>query len=139
MQLGWGQKTLRMLKMSLRRLRKVPITWFYSFYDKNAERYISTEEPMTILGALRLIEVRSAAVGQQPTVKTVKSPTADRPERIKSRFRFNEYIERNLSMGYTKPVFLNVAMTLRGEIALSLYSFLDIVMADKVSWERRMP
>ncbi len=137
MQLGWGQKTLRMLKMSLRRLRKVPITWFYSFYDKNAEQYISTEEPMTILGALRLIEVRSAAAGQQPRVKAVKSPTADRPERIKSRFRFNEYIERNLSMGYTKPVFLNVAMTLRGEIALSLYSFLDIVMADKLSWERR--
>lgn len=37
MGLGWGRKTFVQVKASLGRLRKVPITWRYSFFDKASE------------------------------------------------------------------------------------------------------
>ena len=49
MRLTWGKKTFLLLKGSLRRLRRTPITWSYAFFDHASKRLISTEEPLTIL------------------------------------------------------------------------------------------
>jgi len=118
MEISWGQKRRNLLKDSLRRLRKVPITWHYAF--QNHGRIQMLEEPITILSKLRLSEAHSKIWSQTSNI-----------------FRFNEYIENNLIQGYRKPVFFKIAMTIRGEIALALYNFLDIVMASKKQWQRR--
>lgn len=124
MKLGWGKKQLLLLKRSLRSLRKVPITWQYSFFDKDAGRHHRFEEPINLLSKLRIYEsrnLRSRSNGYEGV----------------SYFRFNEQIEKNLLRQHTKPVLVDVVMEIRGEIALTLYAFLDVVMADKFTWQRR--
>jgi hypothetical protein len=130
MRLSWGKKTYDLLKASLRRLRKVPITWEWSFYDKTIRKLRRFEEPLNILGKLQFREVLRRDPGGS------RRQTAD-PGGDASCFRFNEYIERNLMYRHTKPIFFEVAMRLRGEIALGLYAFLDVILPDKLTWERR--
>ncbi len=118
MEISWGKKRRNLLKNSLRRLRKVPITWQYAF--KHRDHIEMIEEPITILSKLRLHEAYSNATARSSNV-----------------FRFNEYIEKNLIEGYRRPMFFREAMSIRGEIALALYNLLDIVMTSKTSWQRR--
>lgn len=120
MDISWGADTPGQIKNSLRRLRTVPITWQFSFFDNERKKYIQFEEPITLLEELRLWMV------DQET------------EESKSYFRINKYIDQNLSRNHTKPVLLEIAMGIRGELALLLYTFLDIIMADKWKWERRI-
>ncbi|NKE70152.1 hypothetical protein [Candidatus Manganitrophus noduliformans] len=124
MKLGWGKKQLLLLKRSLRSLRKVPITWQYSFFDKDAGRHHLFEEPINLLSKLRIYESRNLR------------SRSDGYEGV-SYFRFNEQIEKNLLRQHTKPILVDVVMEIRGEIALTLYAFLDVVMADKFAWQRR--
>jgi hypothetical protein len=124
MKLGWGKKQLSLLKRSLRSLRKVPITWQYSFFDKDAGRHHFFEEPINLLSRLRIYESRNLQSRNEGYEGV-------------SYFRFNEQIEKNLLRQHTKPILVDVVMEIRGEIALSLYSFLDVVMADKFTWQRR--
>jgi hypothetical protein len=124
MKLGWGKKQLLFLKQSLRALRKVPITWQYSFFDKEFGRYHCFEEPINVLSMLRIHESRNVHSQNQ----NYKGTTT---------FRFNEQIEKNLQRQHSKPVLIDIVMEIRGEIAISLYSFLDVIMADKFAWQRR--
>jgi hypothetical protein len=120
MDISWGSDTPIQIKNSLRRLRTIPITWQFSFFDNESKKYVQFEEPITLLEELRLW-----MIGQET-------------EESKSYFRINKYIDQNLSRNHTKPVLLEIAMGIRGELALLLYTFLDIVMADKWKWERRI-
>jgi hypothetical protein len=138
MNLTWGKTTLKLLKASLRRLRKVPITWERSFYDKRLQQLKTLEEPVNILAKLRLMQAQKVKTKEQ--ARNIFAATDGRglSELEASFFRFNEYIEKNLEHRHTKPIFFDVAIRIRGEVALGLYSFLDVVMADKVAWERRL-
>lgn len=124
MKLGWGKKQMLLLKRSLRSLRKVPITWQYSFFDKDAGRHHLFEEPINLLSRLRIYESRNIQSRKEGYEGV-------------SYFRFNEQIEKNLLRQHTKPVLVDVVMEIRGEVALTLYAFLDVVMADKFAWQRR--
>jgi len=138
MRLTWGRKTFILLKESLRRLRKVPITWQFSFFDRTVGRIRTPEEPINILSQLRLINAHRKIKDIEKLLSDGVGERSADPESGISCFRFNQYIERNLLERHTKPIFFDTAMSLRGEIALGLYSFLDIVMADKLAWDRRL-
>lgn len=137
MRLGWGRKTYLFLKASLRRLRQVPITWRYAFVDRTTGQAIGEENTLTVLEVLRFLDRYQVSQGRGVmSPENLTDHNAD-PNHGASAFRFHTLIERNLLRRYTKPIFYDVAMGLRGEIALGLYSFLDVVMADKLTWERR--
>jgi hypothetical protein len=92
---------------------------------------VSNQDGLTILEKFRIAERHRVAHPEAANDATVK------PEGTAGLFRFHELIAANLERRYTKPIFFDVAMSLRGEIALGFYSFLDVVMADKTAWERR--
>ena len=52
-------------------------------------------------------------------------------------FQFDDHILKNLLSNYTKPFLFDVFIEIKGEIALKLYSYLDLIMADKNHFERR--
>src|SRR5207237_10920155 len=109
----------------------VPITWQTSFVHPATGEIVSTQDGLTILEKFRITERHRAARPEDVTDKTAI------PETVRGFFRFHELIAANLARRYTKPILFEIAMGLRGEIALGLYSFLDVVMANKPSWERR--
>lgn len=119
MGLTWGTSGIKQMTASLLRLRKIPITWTFSFFNKSSAKHIPFLEPINILAQLKL---------WQPNVGQKTGP---------AQFRFNEYIENNLKKNYVKPVYYDVIKAIRGEIALSLYSFLDIIMSQRNIWERK--
>lgn len=138
MGLTWGKKTYLLLKASLRKLRHTPITWRYAFVDEATRKAIGEENTLTILEALRFLDRYQLPQGRgEMRPQDLTDRNAD-PHQAASAFRFHTLIEQNLLRRYTKPIFFEVAMGLRGEIALALYSFLDIVMADKTAWQRRV-
>jgi len=51
-------------------------------------------------------------------------------------FQFDDHILKNLLDNYTKPFLFDVFIDIKGEIALKLYSYLDLIMADKNRFER---
>jgi hypothetical protein len=51
-------------------------------------------------------------------------------------FQFDDHILKNLLNNYTKPFLFDVFIDIKGEIALKLYSYLDLIMADKFRFER---
>ena len=52
-------------------------------------------------------------------------------------FRFDDFILKNLLANYTKPVLLDTVLSFESEIAQILYTYLDLILYDKPTYERR--
>jgi hypothetical protein len=124
----WGRGTLKGLKESLVRLKRVHISWIHAFKDIKKGTLAKIEDDFTILDRLRMASKEKLI---SPLTKGKKY------ELVIGEFRFHEYIENNLRNGGIKPVLFETIKHIHGEISITLYAFLDLVMADKTHWERR--
>src|SRR5438067_8737048 len=52
-------------------------------------------------------------------------------------FKFDDHVLANLQLNYTKPVCIEEFFRLKSEIAQLVYSHIDLMLADKVKYERK--
>ena len=118
---SWGSKVNKAITDSLMRLRFTPFVWEHSYYDSGSQETVERIDTFNILSELHLARrVRGeATVGET------------------SYFEFNDRILANLLAGFTRPVYLDTILTFQSEVAQILYTYLDLIMADKTRFERR--
>ena len=116
----WGSSVVVALTHSLRRLRQTPLTWRRAFYKSPSEQWVDMEE-FNLLEDLRIVT----------RVKDGHVTTAA------GYFRFNRGIRESHRASHNKPVQLEVVVGFRGGIAQVLYGHYDLVMSDKVRYERK--
>lgn len=119
----WSGRSYKQVKDSLERLRKIPIDWIHAFYCKDRDETHELLETFTILAVLKLYEKR----GKKQRVMEALSC-----------FRFNESIIANLLNNYSKPIWLDVVLNLHKEISILLYLHIDLVMAKRTDYARRL-
>jgi hypothetical protein len=122
--LGLSQsgKTNTLIKEMLSRLRKIPIDWINSFYDRNTKATESLIESFTILSDLIIFE-KSKTQGGQPSLAI-------------SSFQFDKRLLANWLNNYSKPLFLDDIFKFKKEVSILLYRYLDLMLADKIHYER---
>jgi hypothetical protein len=117
----WGTNVIDSLTQSLIRLRTIGIVWADAYYDGKTETIRDVLDPFTILSKVKIVRRRTdghvtTAVGY---------------------FRFDDDILNNLQANYTKPVILDTVLRFKSELAQVLYTYLDLILADKTIFERR--
>ncbi|MDQ3255184.1 MAG: replication initiation protein, partial [Acidobacteriota bacterium] len=118
----WGKNVRESLKESLTRLRITPFIWENSYFDKETGETVEIEgDPFTILSEL----------------KTVRRKKDGHTTSEAGYFRFHDAIVRNLRANHTKPVFLEVVLSFKSEIAQLLYTHLDLILWHKAHYELR--
>jgi hypothetical protein len=118
----WGTNVIETLTESLLRLRATPFIWKNSYNDAVTGKVINKIEPFNILGDLKIWSVKE---GDKKVNKAA------------GYFKFNNHILENLLNNHTKPLFLDIILKLKSEIAQLLYTRLDLVMANKTHYERK--
>lgn len=118
---SWGSKTNKALTDSLMRLRFTPFNWERSYFDSTRQETLERIDTFSILSELHL----------------ARRTRGDSTIAESSYFQFNERILNNLLAGFTRPVYLDTILKFQSEIAQILYTYLDLVMADKTHFERR--
>jgi len=116
-----GGRASKELEAEALQLRFTPMIWRYAFLNEKGER-VRLLQTFTILDDYRHLSKEDR----------------DKKELFLSlsSFRFHEEIRKNLKANHTKPTNLDVALSLRGELASVLYAHLDIILANKTSYER---
>jgi hypothetical protein len=117
---SWSGRTYQEIKESLLKLRGMPITWISSFYQKDTD---TMEEYIELFNILSDLKIYTRKEGSKPF-------------QAFSTFRFNERLLRNLLNNHSKPLYLDVALSLKKEVSILLYLHLDLVMANKVYYAR---
>lgn len=117
----WGGQDRERLRRALMRLRVTPLVWEKAYIDAVDDRRLDLLHPFTIIDDFKI--ARRKEKGE------VTSEIGY--------FRFHQAILKNLLADYTKPVLIDVVLSFRKEIAQILYTHLDLIMSDKVSYERR--
>jgi len=120
---SWGTNVRDAIVKSLRKLRTVPVEWINSYYQKDDEGKTVLRErtPFTILSELKIVEREvDGAVN-----------------RAVGYFKPDDRILHNLLANYTKPLLLDVMINLRSDIAVLLYTHVDLMLARKDMYERR--
>jgi hypothetical protein len=117
---GWGTNVIEAVTGSLERLRGTMLVWTRSYRSKDQRVEDSETVYINILTKLKII--RRKVDGHITTEAGY--------------FQFDDHILKNLLENYTKPFLFEVFMDIKGEIALKLYSYLDLIMADKNRFER---
>jgi len=120
LEMSWGGRSLELIEEWLDKLKKIPIDWINSYYQKDTDTIESILHSFTILSDLVIY----------------KRKESGRAVRGLSSFKFHERIIRNLLERNTKPLDLKVILGLKKEISVLLYRHLDLVMADKTRYER---
>lgn len=119
---NWGTNVIESLTQSLVRLRAIPIIWTNAYQDGRTKEVKEVLDPFNILSDLKIIRTR----------------TDGHITKEAGYFQFNDFILRNLLANHTKPLFLDVVLNFKSDIALILYTRLDIWMSDeKTHYERR--
>ena len=118
--MSWGGRNFQLIEEWLDRLKKIPIDWVNAYYQKDMDVTENILQSFTILGDLVIYK---RTVGAQLALAL-------------SSFKFHERVLRNLLDNNTKPLNLKVLLDLQKEIAVLLYRYLDLVMADKTRYER---
>lgn len=116
----WGTNVITSLVQSLRRLRITPFTWENSYFDNSTKKTVEVLEIFNIISELKIITKK--------TDGTVNKALGY--------FRFNDFILKNLQTNHTKPIFFDVVINFKSEIAQLLYTHLDLVLNDKTAYER---
>lgn len=117
---GWGTNVIDSVTGSLERLRGTMLVWTRAYRSKDQRLEDSETIYINILSKLKI--VRRKVDGHITTEAGY--------------FQFDDHILKNLLSNYTKPFLFEVFIDIRGEIALKLYSYLDLIMADKQRFER---
>ena len=120
--LSWGGKTFSEIKAMLMRLRKIPIDWTNSFYNREKKQNESLIESFTILSDLKIFE-KSKAGGQMTL--------------FFSSYAFDKRLLGNLLANYSKPLLLDNVLKFKREISILLYRHIDLLMNDKMHFERK--
>lgn len=118
---GWGTNVIDAVTGSLERLRGTLLVWTRSYRSKDQRAEDLETVYINILSKLKII--RRKVDGHITTEAGY--------------FQFDDQILKNLLSNYTKPFLFEVFIDIKGEIALKLYSYLDLIMADKKRFERR--
>lgn len=117
---GWGTNVIDSITGSLERLRGTMLVWTRSYRSKDQRIEDFETVYINILSKLKII--RRKVDGHVTTEAGY--------------FQFDDNILKNLLSNYTKPFLFDVFIDIKGEIALKLYSYLDLIMADKNRFER---
>ncbi|HZL53168.1 MAG TPA: hypothetical protein VFC37_19725 [Terracidiphilus sp.] len=117
---GWGTNVIDSVTGSLERLRGTLLVWTRSYRSKDQRVEDLETVYINILSKLKI--VRRKVDGHVTTEAGY--------------FQFDDHILKNLLSNYTKPFLFDVFIDIKGEIALKLYSYLDLIMADKSRFER---
>jgi hypothetical protein len=117
----WGTNVIDSLTDSLLRLRTVPFVWTNSYFDATTKETIETLDTFSIVSELRIIKRKADGVVNKEI----------------GYFRFNDFILKNLIANHTKPLLLDTVLSFRSEVAQILYTYLDLIIADKTAYERR--
>jgi hypothetical protein len=117
----WGSNVIDALTQSLTRLRATPLIWTNSYYDSTAGKTREVIDTFNILADLKIIRTREHGHITKEA----------------GYFRFNDQILRNLLADHTKPLLLETILSFKSEVALILYTYLDLILADKTKYERR--
>jgi hypothetical protein len=117
----WGTNVITAITASLNRLRATPITWENAYFDADRRETLEQIETLNILSDLKI--VRRKADG--------------RVTKEAGYFHFNDFTLRNLLNRHTKPVLFETILRFRTDLAQLLYTHLDLIMADKLTYERR--
>ena len=118
---AWNAKTKDSLVKSLVRLRGTLFVWEKAFEDGSKKQRLSLVNPFNILNDLKVIHRESDG---HVTVEG-------------GYFRFDEAILRNLAVNHTKPVLFDVILSFNSDLAQILYTYLDLILSDKTTYERR--
>jgi hypothetical protein len=105
---GKGGKNYTSIGDSLTRLANVPIIWTRSYFDK------ATNKDYKVIKSYRILE--------DLIIKTKEGKEKE------SSFKFNKYLLRNLKNNYTKPVYLDTILSLKSEIAILMFRYIDYVL-----------
>ena len=116
----WGTNVIDSVTGSLERLRGTMLVWTRSYRSKDQRVEDLETIYVNILSKLKII--RRKVDGHVTTEAGY--------------FQFDDHILKNLLATYTKPFLFDVFMDIKGEIALKLYSYIDLIMADKNHFER---
>ena len=116
----WGTNVIDSVTGSLERLRGTLLIWTRSYRSKDQRVEDHETVYVNILSKLKII--RRKIDGHITTEAGY--------------FQFDDNILKNLLQNYTKPFLFDVFMDIKGEIALKLYSYVDLIMADKSRFER---
>lgn len=117
---SWSTKTYNSLKDSLFRLRGTLFVWTKAYYDGVTEDYYDELDSFTILSDLKIAK---RTQGRSVTVEACK-------------IRFNEHLDKNLRSKHTQPSFYNQIIKFRSGLAQLIYQQLELVMHDKIRYER---
>src|SRR5512135_3873100 len=121
LQMPWGQTTIDSLTASLFRLRLTGFIWEQAFEDKATGRVFSRLDTFHLLSELKIARIKDEGKVNKEV----------------GYFRFHEAIIKNLLANHAKPVLFEVVLSFKSEIAQILYTHLDLILADKTSYERR--
>jgi hypothetical protein len=126
-----GDSTPRRLKDALLRLRFNGLLLWNVYRDGKSGELVREMDTFTILDKLSVVE-------RVPLDKHTGLPQEEYAD-LKSRFRFHKRIVTALECGDIRPMFVKRLLKIdpRAEAALLAALYLDTVMADKTSWERR--
>jgi hypothetical protein len=117
----WGTNVIESLTQSLTRLRATPFIWKNSYYDSSTNKTKEAVEMFNILSDLKII----------------RSQEDGHITKEAGYFRFNNFILTNLLANHTKPVLLDVVLSFNSQLAQILYTYLDLILADKTLFKRR--
>ena len=117
----WGTNVIHSVTESLIRLRTIPFLWRNSYYDSTTGETIKILDTFNILSELKIVQREQDGVVNREV----------------GYFKFNDFTLNNLLANHTKPLLLETVLGFRSEIALLLYTYLDLIIADKTSYERR--
>jgi hypothetical protein len=117
----WGTNVIDAITASLRRLRATPITWENAYFDAGCRETLEQVDTLNILSELKI----------------VRRKVDGRVTKEAGYFRFNDFTLRNLLEHHTKPVLFETILGFRTDLAQLLYTHLDLIMADKRTYERR--
>lgn len=117
---GWGTNVIDAITGSLERLRGTLLVWTRSYRSRDQRVEDMERVYVNILSKLKVI--RRKVDGHVTTEAGY--------------FQFDDHLLKNLLDNYTKPFLFEVFMSIKGEITLKLYSYLDLIMADKTRFER---
>jgi hypothetical protein len=116
----WSVYTYNSLKDSLLRLRFTAFVWIKAYYDEVTNDYYDELDSFTILSDLKIAKRGN---NERITVQACK-------------IKFNEHLDKNLRSKYTQPAFYNQIIKFRSGLAQLIYQLAELVMHDKIRYER---
>lgn len=118
----WHQDTLKEIIYSLKKHIGITFEWNNSFYNSITGETLHSIDLFHIFSDLKIYY---RTKGDKISKNTI------------GYFRFHDLIIKNLLNNYTKPIYLDVILHFKSEIAQILYTHIDLIMANKTHFERR--